>query len=142
MDSEGSTDVLNRLLTIEMRSLPMYLVNTSSWDDPHNEAAVQTIIHTAEDQQAMASRVARLIQMREGAVVVGEFPMAYTDLNFLSLDFLLRRLVAAQRGDVEAVRRCVEELDNDPIARELAEEILGAEKAHLEAFEELVAQHA
>ena len=142
MDSEGSIDVLNRLLTIEMRSLPMYLVNTSSWDDPHNEAAVQTIIHTAEDQQAMASRVARLIQMREGAVVVGEFPMAYTDLNFLSLDFLLRRLVAAQRGDVEAVRRCVEELDNDPIARELAEEILGAEKAHLEAFEELVAQHA
>jgi len=142
MDSEGSIDVLNRLLTIEMRSLPMYLVNTSSWDDPHNEAAVQTIIHTAEDQQAMASRVARLIQMREGAVVVGEFPMAYTDLNFLSLDFLLRRLVAAQRGDVEAVRRCVEELDKDPIARELAEEILGAEKAHLEAFEELVTQHA
>ncbi len=140
MDADKSINILNRLLTVELRSLPQYLVSTAFWADHDDEKAVQTVVRIAEDQRTMANRISQLIEKREGAVVVGEFPMEYTDLHFLALDYLIKRLIAAQRRDIGVIRRSIEQLEDDEEARELAEEILGCEQAHLEALEELVAQ--
>ena len=53
---------------------------------------------------------------------------------------LLHPLIEHQQIDVERIARCVAELHDDRPARVLAEEALGAAKAHLESLEELVAK--
>jgi hypothetical protein len=140
MNSDASIDVLNRLLATLNRSLPMYLSDATPWTHPGDEQATQTLARIVDDQRRDINRLAELILQRSGRVDLGHWPMEYTDLNFLSLDFLLRELVRHQQQDIAQIERCVSLLSQDRPARELAEEILGSEKAHLEALEELTRQ--
>jgi hypothetical protein len=72
-----------------------------------------------------------------GSLESGGYPMEYTDTHFLALDFLIGELIKYQRRDVARIQRIVTALADDHDAQEIAEETLGAEKAHLEMLEEL-----
>ncbi len=129
---------LNRLYVIQTRSLPMYALDASPWTHPGDDKASQAVAHIVADQQAMALRLAELIDSRQGRVERGSFPMQFTDTNMLSLDYLLTEMVTCTRQDIETIRKCVERLAGDREALELAEEVLGSERAHLEALEALL----
>ncbi len=133
-------DSLNRLLILEYRSFPMYLTYASPWTHRGDQKAAETLQNIVADQQLMAQRIAELIDRLGGLVETGEYPMEFTDTHFLSLDFLLKELHQRQWHDVAEVERLVARLAGDREARELAEEALGMERAHLEAVEALLAQ--
>ena len=63
--------------------------------------------------------------------------MEFLDLHFLSLDFLLQRLIENQQQEVDAIARLAAELDGDPVANDLTQEALGAAKGYLESLTEL-----
>ncbi len=133
---------LNRLLEIEYRSFPMYLTDAAPWTGPHDEKAVDALKNIVADQQALSQRIGELILDLGGRIEPGEYPTQFTDTHFLSLDFLLKELLFYQRQDVADVGQIVARLAGHREARELAEEALGAERAHLEAIESLLAQPA
>lgn len=136
--ADTAIDLLNELLSIEYRSLPMYLTYASPWKHTGDERAAEVLSHIVADQQQMASRLAEEILARGGAPDVGDFPMVFTDMHDLSLDYLLKDLASWQQRDVARVEQIVSRLERDRAARELAQEVLGAERAHLEALQELV----
>jgi hypothetical protein len=141
MARASSTDVLNRLFQVVYRSLPMYLADAWPWSDDRSERnrrETETLRNIIHDQREMARRLAELLQDRRGALDMGDFPMEFTDTQFLALDFLIPELIHYQRQDVQSIDECVAQLSHDPQARSLAEEALGAERAHLEALEELL----
>jgi hypothetical protein len=140
MNDSSNIEVLNRLLAIQYRSLPMYLTDACPWIHAGDEQAATTLANIVTDQQRMVQRIADLILDRRGAVDPGEFPMEFTDTHMLSLDFLLNELIHYQKQDVAAIEDCVRRLARDPVARALAEEALGSERAHLEALERLAKQ--
>src|SRR5688572_16303229 len=121
MNSDASIDVLNRLLAILNRSLPMYLNDATPWTHPGDEQAAQTLQRIVEDQRRDLNRLAEFIIERSGRIDPGQWPMEYTDLNFLSLDYLLHELVRHQQQDIAQIERCVSFLSQDRAARELAE---------------------
>lgn len=133
-------DSLNRLLEIEYRSFPMYLGDASPWFSEADVKAVETLKNIAADQQAMSQRIAELILDLGGRIEPGEYPTQFTDTHFLSIEFLLKELVYYQRQDIADIDQIVVELAGHREARELAEESLGAERAHLEALEALTHQ--
>lgn len=135
-----SIDALNRLLVIEYRSFPMYLTYASPWTHQGDQKAAETLQNIVADQQLMAQRIAEMIDRLGGRVETGEYAMEFTDTHFLSLDFLLKELHRRQRHDVAEIERLVARLANDREARELAEDTLGMERAHLEAVEALLGQ--
>lgn len=135
-------DALNRLLIIEYRSFPMYLTYASPWTHQGDQMAAETLQNIAADQQLMSQRIADLIDRLGGRIETGEYSMDFTDTHFLSLDFLLKELHRHQRHDVAEIERLVVRIAGDREARELAEETLGMERAHLEAVEALLAQLA
>jgi hypothetical protein len=65
----------------------------------------------------------------------GEFPMAWTAYNDLSLDFLWKKLIEFQQRDIGRIAQCVQQL-HEPVARALAERSLGAAQAHLDGLRE------
>ncbi|HEV3024860.1 MAG TPA: ferritin-like domain-containing protein [Pirellulales bacterium] len=135
-------DALNQLLAIVYRSFPMYLADASPWTHEGDELATETLKNIVLDQQASAQRIVELILQLGGRFDLGEYPMEYTDTHFLSLDFLLKELLRYQRREMAAIERIVAALAGHHEARELAEETLGSERAHLEALEALVGQPA
>jgi hypothetical protein len=90
----------------------------------------------------MIDRLGDLIVRRGGNVDSVVFPMDFTDLNDLSVRFLLARLVACQQRDIVAIERAIERLGDDAEAKGIAEEALGAARAHLQSLEELASVNA
>ena len=132
------TDVLARLFLVVYRSLPMYLVDAIPWTHPSNERAQQALSGIVADERLYAQRIADLILRHRGRIETGDFPMEFTDLNLLSLDFLLTEMVRCQRRDIGLIERCVADLAGDAEARALAQEILGNARGHLETLQELL----
>jgi hypothetical protein len=137
-----SIDVLNRLLQVEYRSLAVFVAQISPWTRPSDEPAAGTLRRMVEGQSELARRIAEMIQDRGEMPDLGVFPIEFAELNLLSLDFLLSELARRQRVTVSQIEEMVRGLSHDRAARELAEEVLGTEKAHLEMFEELQRQPA
>lgn len=142
MSKPDVIDLLNQLLAIEYRSLPTYLAQTSLWSRQGDEQVRRAVEHIATDQQLMSRRVAEAVLDLGGTLDLGEFPMAFTDTHDLSLDFMVSELVGYQRVDIARIERIVESLAGQRDAQQLAQEVLGTERAHLETLEALAAQPA
>jgi hypothetical protein len=134
--------VLNRLLTIVYRSLPMYLTYARPWIHRGEEKALATLKHIAADQTQMANRIGQYILEHHGPIEIGEYPIDFLDMHDLALDYLISRLVERQRHDVAAIEQCVALLKSDREASALAEEALGAARGQLEVLEESAEQFA
>jgi len=137
MSSSDTINVLNRLVVIHHRSLPVYLSYASPTWRRGDERARETLAVIADDARDMVDRLGEMIMDEGGTVEYGAFPMRFTALHDLSFDYLLDRLIDYQQRTITVIESCVAELLHAPLARALAEEALGAAKGHLESLEEL-----
>jgi hypothetical protein len=137
MISPASNSVLNRLLVIVYRSLPIYLADAVPWMHSGDEKAKHVLNHIVADYRMYAGRITELLLVRRQQFSFGDFPMVFTDTHDLSLDYLIDELIAYQKQDITAIEKCVSDLASDPAARALAEEVLGNARGHLASLQEL-----
>ena len=138
MNATDTNTVLNRLRVLHSRSLVAYLRYVCPWirKEFHNAA---DILETMTDEtQRIADRIGEMILARGGDVEAGEFPLEFTGLHDLSVDYLLKLLVEDQESAITTIQTCVDQLGDDPLAQALAEESLGAAKGNLDSLQELV----
>ena len=140
MNDRQVIDILNRLLAIHTTSFPIYLVCTGTWTHRGDEPTSAALSQIVADEQNTADRVVQMITDLGGSVASSSYPMLFTDLHDLALEFLLQRLVEYQHHDIASIESCVADLADAPLSRALAEEALGAAKGHLESLEELTKQ--
>ncbi len=140
MSPPSVPQLLNRLLAIIHRSFPQFLQFSRPYVPPGCENLAKTLAVLVAEQNAIAARISRLIIAEQALPRSGEFPMEYTDMHDLSLDFLLQRATDYQQQDIQAIGALIEQLPHAPAAKSLAEEALGMAKGHLESLRELVEQ--
>ena len=142
MSPPSTIEVLNRLLVLHERSLPMYLsyAPPNRLDHhPHAKAVLEQIV---EDQKRTIDRLATMVLDSGGNVDFGEFPMAFTGLHDLSLDYLLKLMGERQKKFVAACENLANLLGSAPYAQAAAREALGEAKGHLQNLLELTAEEA
>jgi len=137
MDSANTNDVLNRLYAIHNRSLPKYISYARPWPEAGTEEAWKTIELIVADQLRTIERLGEMLDARSFNVAAGEYPMSYTGLNDLSIEYLTERMIEQQKRDISSIEQCVEQLSLAPMAQTLAKESLGAAKGHLDSLIEL-----
>ena len=137
MGEMTTVDILNRLLAMHSRSLPTYLVSAPPWYPESDSDAMVALRHVAEDHALMVDCLGAEIMRENGAVKAGEFPMNYTDLHDLSIDYIIRQVVSELRVNLEEIQTCIDQLQNAPGAKALAEEALGATQGHLDNLDSL-----
>ena len=140
MSPPSTIEVLNRLLVLHERSLPMYLSYAPPnrmADHPQAKAVLDQIV---EDQKRTIDRLATIVLDSGGQVDYGEFPMAFTGLHDLSLDYLLKLMAERQKKLVAACENLANLLGSAPYAQAAAREALGEAKGHLQNLEELLAE--
>jgi hypothetical protein len=138
-DAMSSTlRLLNRLFVLHHRSFALYVADSGPVNDGTSADAniARVLRDLIESNRQYSSRLAEAILDRHGEIALGSYPMEFTDKNFLSLEYLGREMVEYQRHDIAEFERITAALgDDDSDAKELAQESLGAAKAHLEALE-------
>jgi hypothetical protein len=137
MASASTIRLLNRLLVIHSRSLAMYLGYAQPSWNRGDEPARQALEQIVADQRSLVDRIGEAIVDRNGAATGGSFPIEFTGYHDLSFDFLLGKLIEDQRRDIGLMKQITEGLASEPMAKALAEECLGAGKAHLEMLQAL-----
>ena len=63
-DFENSVDLLNQLLVIHYRSLPMYLLDASPWTHRGDEKASEALNDIVTDQRQTCQRIADAVIQR------------------------------------------------------------------------------
>jgi hypothetical protein len=137
MSPPSTTDLLNRLLVLHMRSLPMYLGYAPPDQLYKHERAKAVLDQIVEDQKRTIDRLGGLILDGNGTVDYGEFPMAFTSLHDLSLPYLLSLLIDRQQKFVTVTERLADQLTTAPYAQAAAREAVGEAKGHLENLQDL-----
>lgn len=137
MTAQDDVAALNRLLRILYRSLPIYLEGTRPWTRRGTEKGLEVLAQIAADQRALAGRVMDAIDQQGGRAQAGQFPLEFTAVNDLALEFLVQKALDYERRDVEAIQSCVDELAATPPLRPLAEEVLANARQHVHRLEEL-----
>lgn len=129
-----SQPVLTRLLHREQYSLANYLLYAPPWVPPGREHAWEEVRRIAEAQRANAVRIGRLLVRRHGYAETGLFPVEFTRDNYVSLDYLVPRLVEHQQSLVADIERALGELGRDEEARRMVQTVLDGERKHLDAL--------
>jgi hypothetical protein len=137
MSPPSTTEILNRLLVLHERSLPMYLSYAPPAGLAENEKAKSVLDALVADQKRTIDRLATIILESNGVIEHGEFPMAFTSLHDLSLAYVLKLAIERQEKTVAACERLADALNRAPYAQAAAREAVGQAKGHLENLQEL-----
>ena len=139
MSPPSTIEILNRLLVLHVRSLPMYLNYAPPYQLGRMPQAKAVLDQIVEDQQRTIDRLGTLILDHNGTVDNGEFPMSFTSLHDLSLPYLLTLLIERQEKTIAACENLADKLNTAPYAQAAAREAVGQAKGHLENLRELQA---
>jgi hypothetical protein len=140
MNNSAWTATLLDVLQRERRSLLPFVAEAYPWASAGEEAALARLRAMIEEEQQAAVRLALYLQHRHVTVPpVGPFPLRYTTLNFVSLDFLVPSLIAEQKQRIAELDRDLPQL-TDPEARQQVQAFREMKVRHLKALEELTAQ--
>jgi hypothetical protein len=138
MSQPATTVLLNRLLAMVGRSFPQYLQYARPYIPPGRESLFEAIEAIVADQNVMVERISRQLSDAQVPPRFGEFPMEYTDLHDLDIDFLVGAAANYQEQDIASIAAIAEQLGLAPAAQSLAEEALGMAKGHLDSLRELL----
>jgi hypothetical protein len=140
MTSTDTNDLLNRILVLHARSLPMYLNYARPdqlWKKPK---AAKVLSEIAEAHKRTVDRLGALILDGGGTVDHGEFPMSFTSLNDLSVEYLLKQLIDRQQRFIVVIEKLADQLALAPYAQAAAREAVGEARGHLENLQELAGE--
>lgn len=139
MSPPSTNEILNRLLVLHERSLPLYLSYAPPAGLARNTQAKSVLDSVVADQKRTTDRLATIILESNGVIDHGEFPMSFTSLHDLSLPYLLKLVIERQEKTIAACERLADALNMAPYAQAAAREAVGEAKGHLENLQELQA---
>ncbi|GAA4434245.1 hypothetical protein [Bremerella cremea] len=130
-------ELLNRVAALHHRSLPTYLAYARPWVALGGEANAHVIEDIAADHHDVVERVLEVLETADRPVSLGDFPMEYTSLNDLSLDFVLGEVTRFERRLLHSLEDIATWLDRESTATRLVNLAIGMAKGHLQNLAEL-----
>ena len=131
--------LLEGIIRREACSFLQYVREAFPWATAGKEDTVAQVLRFATREKEAVARIAQwLLRRHRGLPPTPSFPMEFTDSNFVSIDYLLPRLLDAQRESVAALEADLARLTDVP-ARELVQQLLTLKREHLQALETLTA---
>lgn len=136
MPDSPASSVLEQVVALLRRSFVQYLPYARPYYPQGCEGAQQTLVELAIDQEQMAERLTEYL-VQEGIVPrVGSFPMEFTSLHDLSIDYLLTRAIEFQQRDLATLEKLSLHLDKAPTTKAMVDQAIGMTYGHLESLAE------
>ena len=136
----GSLALLHRLIALEGRSLLQYVSDSSPWTSGKTQGALKEIFILAkEEQEAVSKLMGYLQKIHVRRMVLDSYPASYTMMNFVTVDFLLPRLIADNEIQVAEIERRLASVADEKI-RSMIQGHLDMKGRHLQTFKDLSAR--
>jgi hypothetical protein len=133
--------LLQGVLRRESLALLQYIRGAFPWTGAEEQDAWGKLRQVVdEDGQAIAELGQFLVGHRVPLPYIGQFPVDFTSINFVSLDWVLPRLAEEQRREVAALEADLARA-TDAEARAELQRLLDVKRRHLPVLEGLAAAH-
>jgi len=141
MADQNDSDVLNRVLVRVYRGLLQYAVDCWPWTaasefQQNGSTEQKALEQMAARQRSFIARLVDLLSRRGQIVDFGSYP-DNSELHYVALDYLLRKLVADEERLVVELESARTALENDREAAGLVSDMLTAEKEHIARLEQM-----
>lgn len=136
MTLTAAEPILNDVLIALHRSLLAYMCEAWPWTDDHSAAIQDAIQKEAASQAETVQGLTELLNERGFPVSFSTYP-DFSNLNYLSLDFLLKRVVKNQEQVVAACRSAAISLVDHHEDQDLVREIETSEEDRLKHLKSL-----
>lgn len=130
---------LNDLLVTLGRSLLQYVGESWPWTGPGAGDLGAPLVPLVERQKAHVRRLAELLDARRWPVDAGIYPAEYTDLHYLSLDYLLGLLVQSETAVLRQIEETLRRCEADEEARSLLQDAAADQRDIIERLKQLSA---
>ena len=137
LNASQTCSSLNRLSVAHSRSLTVYLQYAPPWLEKGHEEVTTVLEQIVSDQEATVDRIGTMIQSAGEDVDPGKFPISFTGLHDLSIEYLVSLMIEGQREIISISEQAVSELAADAMAQAVAQEAVGTAKAHLDSLLEI-----
>lgn len=137
--SPADKERLRELYRRESRSLLQYVLGASPYAAGTDRKLLDEVTRIGnEESDTIRELHDFLASHRVTPPHLGAFPVAFMDLNFVSIRFLLPKLITEQRRDLTALEADHAET-TDPAGRELVQRLVELHRRHLKELEGLTA---
>lgn len=127
---------LHELLALTKRSFPQYMRHAQPYRRGNVADVLTTFNDIVNDQDLLVERIVGQLERRGHAPPSAEFPMEFTGLHDLALDYLLDRAIDYQQRDIAALEQLSDSLACHQTIRSLVDEAKGMARGHLQSLEE------
>ncbi len=137
MDARGYA-VIARIVSMGSASLLQYVIDSAPWSAATSALALQKIgeiAHEERDRIASFLRVLQKQHLRRPAL--GAYPSHFTTTNFVSIDYLVPRLITEHEREVAELETHLRNFEDEAI-RPLAAGYLDLKRAHLQTLKDIV----
>ncbi len=136
MDLPTAT-LLQEIVRRESLSLLSYVGDAFPWTAKGGDAALAQLRHiVAEHKQGVIALGKLLTRHRLPRPFTGSFPSSFTTINFLSLNYILARLIESERSSLPSLEAEVAQVSDAEI-RTALEQFLAGKRDHLTRLEAL-----
>lgn len=118
-------------------SLLQYVGENSPWTPTTDQESVERLQTIIARQNAQIQRLADFIVNRYGFVPGGNYPIDYTALQYLSLSYLLKKLIPDQQRVLETLEANRKQIETDPGARDMLTQLEVGVAESLHSLKEL-----
>lgn len=132
---------LNDLLVCVYRSLLQYAGDCWPWAENDAAAEERAVAEMAREQKSSVEQIVELLAARGWVADFGSFP-DNSELHYVSLDYLLGKLIEDEERITGEIEQLAESMRDDREAAEIAWDLLIAEQRHLAKLRELQASRA
>jgi hypothetical protein len=128
---------LQEILQRESRSVLSYVGGAFPWTTATHAEELRVLgKQIVAEGQAVTELGEYLVRRRMPTPVLGSYPASFTTINFLSLAYLLPRLIEAQKRSVANLERDLPAI-TEPGAHAQLEKLLAVKQRTLEGLEQL-----
>jgi hypothetical protein len=136
--SEIDPQQINSLFLRLHRSLLQYLGECWPWSDDLSESdlrAREVLTHSLATQRKNADRLAHELDKANYIITFGSYPTSFTDLQYLSLTYLLKQVVISQIEILKLLDKAAAVYPDSPLLKHIAD----SERAILQDIQTLSA---
>jgi len=130
---------LKQLLVVLARSFLQYADTACLWATGASGMGSAQLAQLADAQRQDVGRIVGHLQRDDPGVEFGTFPTDYTDLHFLSLEFLANQLLDNQTSLVDQIDGLLTDQPDGSPECTLLSEVLTSEREILDGVKQLVA---
>jgi hypothetical protein len=119
------------------RSMLQYVGEAYPWASEEGQPLLTKLHDIVDDEEKTTEELARFLRRRRVPLpYLGAYPETFSNINYVSLDYLLPKLLDYQHKAIASLERDLGQVHDTEIKTKL-ENLLGVNRKHLEALEKL-----